>query len=106
MDPIYWILIAVVAIILVLLIPKVTTDNFAPVNNYYVNYTAQPNYDESNIYDNWYQPGIPYTIPLRNTRGMSYDLRGDPIRQRRRNFLWNNSDRAAPIINRSLASIS
>lgn len=30
-------------------------------------------------------------IATRSTRNMSYDLRGDPFRINKRNYIWNNS---------------
>lgn len=34
-----------------------------------------------------------YFLPIatRSTRNMNYDLRGDPFRINKRNYIWNNS---------------
>jgi hypothetical protein len=33
-----------------------------------------------------------FNIPMRRTRNMSYDLRGDPIVIQKRQYIWNNSE--------------
>ena len=47
---------------------------------------------------------FPFDNQLRDTRNMSYDLRGDPLTIPPQNFVWNNSE-LSPIHNPSVFDV-
>lgn len=82
-----------------------TFQSFIPLNSY--KYPTYPLVNSFNWFNNFFPISNGYTnLPwwntsLGNTTNMSYDLRGDPLRIPRTNFVWDNGTNF-PIYNQTI----